>query len=335
MFTTSLLLTTFLGAAPATATPPPPPPATRKVVTFEGTCDASGAVELKGGLFLVGDDENNVLRVYDGNTGGPPVQTFDLSSALGLPAGKKQAPETDIEAATPLPPLSFWMTSHGRKSSGKLDTNRFRFFATRTSEDGKDVRLEGKPYTRLLDELLAAPQLKPYGLAPASQKAPKEEGGLNIEGLTVMEDGKSFLIGFRNPRPQGKALAVTLLNPLELLQGKPARLGPALLLDLGSQGIRSMSRWRGRYLIIGGSASGSEGSRLFVWDGKAERPTVVTGADFTGLNPEAFVSYEDKDEILVLSDDGTHLIDGVECKRLKDPASKRFRGVWTSPTTTP
>ncbi|MFY0578702.1 DUF3616 domain-containing protein [Cystobacter fuscus] len=234
-------------------------------MTFEGTCDASGAVELKGGLFLVGDDENNVLRVYDGNTGGPPVQTFDLSSALGLPAGKKQAPETDIEAATPLPPLSFWMTSHGRKSSGKPDANRFRFFATRTSEDGKDVRLEGKPYTRLLDELLAAPQLKPFGLVPASQKAPKEEGGLNIEGLTVMEDGKSFLIGFRNPRPQGKALAVTLLNPLELLQGKPARLGPALLLDLGA---RASAPCRG-----GGAATSSS---------EAPRPAAMARACSSG-----------------------------------------------------
>jgi len=330
-----LLLTTVLGATPA-ATPAPPPPApARPVVTFEGTCDASGAVELGGGRFLLGDDENNVLRVYDGHRGGGPLQTVDVSAALGLPPGKKQTPETDIEAATAIPPLAFWLTSHGRKSSGKPDANRFRFFATRTSEDGQHVQLEGKPYTRLLDDLLAAPQLQAYGLAAAAERAPKQDGGFNLEGMTVREDGKSFLIGFRNPRPEGKALAVTLLNPAEMVKGEPAKLGPAVLLDLGGQGIRSMSRWRSRYLIIGGSPSGNEGSRLFVWDGKADKPTVVEGADFTGLNPEAFVSYEDEERILILSDDGTQVLDGTECKRLKDSARKRFRGVWVSPLDKP
>ena len=327
MFATSLLLSSVLGASPATPPAHSPSPA-RQVVTFEGTCDASGAVELGSGLFLLGDDENNVLRVYDGHKGGGPLQTFDVSAALGVPSGKKQTPETDIEAATSISPLAFWLTSHGRKSSGKPDANRFRFFATRPSEDGKSIQLEGKPYTRLLDDLLAAPQLKGYGLAAAAERAPKQDGGFNLEGMTVMEDGKSFLIGFRNPRPEGKALAVTLLNPEEMVKGEPAKLGPAVLLDLGGQGIRSMSRWRGRYLIIGGSPSGNEGSRLFVWNGKAEKPTPVEGADFTGLNPEAFVSYESEDQILVLSDDGTQVLDGTECKRLKDPARKRFRGVW-------
>ncbi|ATB26772.1 DUF3616 domain-containing protein [Melittangium boletus] len=330
MLAITLLLSTALGTMPTE--PPVPPSPARQVVTFEGTCDASGAVELSDGRFLLGDDENNVLRVYDGHKGGAPLQTFDVSAALGLPPGKKQTPETDIEAATSLPPLAFWLTSHGRKSSGKEDANRVRFFATRQSEDGKSLQIEGKPYTRLLDDLLAAPQLKGYGLDAAARLAPKQDGGFNLEGMTVMEDGKSFLIGFRNPRPEGKALAVTLLNPAEMVKGEPARLGPAVLLDLGGQGIRSMSRWRGRYLIIGGSPSGNDGSRLFVWNGKAEKPTPVEGADFTGLNPEAFVSYESEDRILVLSDDGTQVLDELECKRLKDPARKRFRGVWVSPT---
>ncbi|MFY0528627.1 hypothetical protein ACN28I_37515 [Archangium gephyra] len=146
--------------------------------------------------------------------------------------------------------------------------------------------------------------------------------------MTAMEDGTSILIGFRNPIPQGKALTVVLLNPTELLQGKRARLGPARLLDLGGLGIRAISWWRGQYLFIGGPISGHGGSRLFSWDGGSGEPKAVAGADFTGLNPEAFVTFEDKEEILVLSDDGSSLIDGVECKRLPEAAKKRFRGVW-------
>src|SRR5687768_3371800 len=36
---------------------------TPRVVTFQGTCDASGAVELDDRTLVVADDENNVLRV--------------------------------------------------------------------------------------------------------------------------------------------------------------------------------------------------------------------------------------------------------------------------------
>lgn len=323
MFKTAFVMTALLGAS---AQAPAPAPA-MKSVTFEGACDASGAVVQGQWMFTVADDEDNVIRVYDGKSGGGPVKTFDLSSALELPTGKKRPPETDIEAATEIPPLSFWLTSHGRKSSGKVDPNRFRFFATRTLENGT-TQLEGKPYTRLLDDLLVASQLEPFGLGFAATRVPKEEGGLNIEGMTAMEDGKSILIGFRNPLPQGKALTVVLLNPTELLQGKKARLGPARLLDLGGLGIRAISWWRGQYLFIGGPISGHGGSRLFTWDGGAGEPRAVEGADFTGLNPEAFVTFEDKEEILVLSDDGSTLIDGVECKRLPEAEKKRFRGVW-------
>ncbi|WP_239470415.1 DUF3616 domain-containing protein [Archangium violaceum] len=319
-------MSAVLSASPATQKPKAPIPP--RVVTFEGACDASGAVVRGDGSFTVADDEDNVIRVYDGKTGGRPVSTVDLSAGLELPAGKKKAPEADIEAATELPPLSFWLSSHGRKSSGKLDANRFRFFATRASEDGKTLVFEGKPYTRLLEDLLAAPQLAPFGLASASTRAPKEEGGLNIEGMTAMADGKTLLIGFRNPLPQGKALTVELLNPTELPQGKSARLGAARLLDLGGLGIRAISRWRGRYLFIGGPIAGEGTSRLFTWEGKAEQPSVVDGIDLTGFNPEAFATFEDKEEILLLSDDGSRLIDGVECKRLQEPSKKRFRGVW-------
>jgi hypothetical protein len=32
-------------------------------------------------------------------------------------------------------------------------------------------------------------------------------------------------------------------------------------------------------------------------------------------------------DVMVLSDDGTVQVDGVDCKKLKDPLQKRFRGV--------
>ncbi|MDY7229808.1 DUF3616 domain-containing protein [Hyalangium rubrum] len=297
-------------------------------LVFEGGCDASGAVALEGGRFIVGDDEDNILRVYDGRRGGKPLYSVDLSPHLELPA-KKRPPEVDIEAATELGALDFWLSSHGRNSSGKEQPSRFRLFATTPPKEGTPLQFAGRPYTQLLEDLLADPRLGSLGLAEASKLAPKEQGGLNIEGMTAMPDGNSLLIGFRNPRPQGKALAIPVLNPKEIIeQGQAARFGPPTLLDLQGLGIRSLSWWRGRYLIIAGAVASEASSRLFTWRGGDDAPVPVSAADFTGLNPEAFVSPEDQEEILVLSDDGTALLDGVECKRLKDPSLKRFRGVW-------
>lgn len=297
------------------------------VVVFEGMCDASGAVPLADGRFVVGDDEDNILRVFDPKRGGAPLLASDLSSQLQLPE-RKRPPEADIEAGTALGEHALWLTSHGRRSSGKLDPSRLRVFATTLPTDGRPVERTGEVYTHLLDDLLADPRLGAYGLAQAAGVAPKEPGGLNIEGLTATADGAAVLVGFRSPVPQGRALVVPVLNPRGLVAGERARLGEPRLLDLGGLGVRSLSWWRGRYLVIGGGTAGAGVSRLFTWQGGDDTPVPVASLDLAGFNPEAFVSPEDRDALLLLSDDGTVPVDGVECKRLKDPTKKRFRGLW-------
>jgi hypothetical protein len=297
------------------------------VVVFQGACDASGAVALGSDRFAVGDDEDNVLRLYDGKRGGAPLARVDLSAGLHLPA-RKRPPEADIEAATGLGDRAFWLTSHGRNSKGKREESRMRFFATSAPQGGEAPQLVGRVSERLLEDLLAEPRLAPFGLAAAAELAPKEPGGLNIEGMTAMADGRSLLLGFRNPVPQGKALLVPLLNPGEVVEGAPARFGEPRLLALGGLGVRSISWWRGRYLLVAGGTAGEGTSQLYTWRGGEDAPARVAEVDLTGLNPEAFVTPEDSDAILLLSDDGSAPVGGVECKRLKDPAQKRFRGLW-------
>src|SRR5690606_32840314 len=70
----------------------------RRVLWFEGACDASGAVPLDKHRFVVADDEDNVLRVYHADRGGPPLARIDLSPKLALRKQKKA--ESDIEGAT-------------------------------------------------------------------------------------------------------------------------------------------------------------------------------------------------------------------------------------------
>jgi hypothetical protein len=138
------------------------------------------------------------------------------------------------------------------------------------------------------------------------------------------------IIGFRNPVPQGKALVLPLLNPLAMIEGRSARIGAPQLLDLEGRGIRAISSWRGRYLLIGGGVADETVSKLYTWDGKVDRPRPVTSVALPDFNPEAFASFEDRPQVLLLSDDGTRDIDGQPCKKLKDPGRKHFRGRWVS-----
>jgi hypothetical protein len=292
---------------------------------FHGMCDASGAVVLGAPLFAVADDEDNVLRVYDGDAGGAPVYSVDVSPALDLPA-KKKTPEADIEAATRLGDRALWLSSHGRNSKGKLQPGRFRLFATTTPASGVGMTPTGSAYEHLLDDMLASPPLAALGLRAAAELAPKEAGGLNIEGMTERPDGRSVVVGFRNPRPEGRAIVVPIENPLAVIEGARAQLGPPKLLDLGGLGVRALSYWRGHYLIVGGPVDGESESALFVWDGESERPERLD-VDLHGLNPEGFVSFDDRDEIMLLSDDGSVEMGGEACKKLP-PEQKRFRGLW-------
>ena len=281
-------------------------------VEYRGMCDASGAVALGADQFAVADDEDNVLRVYDAAHGGGPRSAVDVSAALGL-LGKKHVREADIEAATRFGAYALWLTSHGRNRSGKRQRARFKFFATTAPEHGAPLELVGRPYEALLDDLMSDPSSASLDLSTASKLAPKAEGGLNIEGLSATLDGKAALVGFRNPVPGGRAIVVPFENPIEVLQGERARFAAPLLVDVGGLGVRSIGVWRGSYVISAGAAQDDEGhaSRLFLWDGKtAPRAVDVDLRDFT---PEAIVSFANRSELLLLSDDGSRTLGGGRC----------------------
>jgi hypothetical protein len=291
----------------------------------QGMCDASAAVSLNEDLFVVGDDEDNALRVYSRRQDGPPLYAVDVSVFLGL-RGKA---EVDIEASARINDRIYWLSSHGTNVKGKKRLARQRFFATSGAvrPDGIDVRPQGRPYLNLLADLLREPRLAEFELAAAANRPPKTPGALSIEGLSATPEGH-LLIGFRNPIPKGRALLVPLLNPDGIVLGQRARLGDPLLLDLGGLGIRSIEWSQGRYLIVGGTRDGRGDSWLYEWDGVSQKPRRVDELKFGSINPEAITICGDtgfETELLVLSDDGTVSINGQDCKRLKDPAQRRFR----------
>lgn len=318
-----------------------------RVVVFEGACDASGAVSVDGTRFVVADDEDNTLRVYDALAGGAPLESSDVSGAIALSPEAKKAKkkqkrkkkakspkvrEADLEGATRLGDHAIWVSSHGQTKGGKRVEDRHRYFVTEIPQHQQPLRVVGVVYRHLLDDLLSAEQLAPYGLVEAARRAARTPGSLDIEGLTAAPEGFVWL-GFRSPVPRGKALMVPLLNPVGLSTATPARWGPPVELDLGGRGIRALSWWGGRYLIVAGapgpSADGPP-TALYTWTASAgvARAPLELGE----LNVEAVFSPDDRAEILLLADDGDRELDGVRCKDLEDPADKQFRGVWVTLT---
>ena len=293
-------------------------------------CDASAAVGLTDKVFAAASDEGSVLRVYSRERGGAPLQSINLSAFLDL---DPRDPEPDLEGAARMGDRAYWITSHARNKSGKERRSRDRFFAVQivTNAQRVELKMVGKPYEHLLDDLVRDPKLKPFNLAAASRLEPKARGALNIEGLSATPDGR-LLIGFRNPIPAGRTLLVPMLNPDAVVQGQAAKFGEPILLDLGGLGIRDVAYWNGKYAIIAGSYDGKGQARLYEWQGGTSTPRRLKHAHLKGLNPEAIVFYPDTggEQFQLLSDDGNQLVNGKPCKELADPNRQHFRSIWIS-----
>ena len=156
----------------------------------------------------------------------------------------------------------------------------------------------------------------------ASGIAPKE-GGFNIEGLAT--DGKSLLIGLRSPVANGKAWILRLANPAAIVADvdeKP-QITVKAQVDLGDgRGIRAMTESDDGWIIVGGLINDPPPSfGLFQCD---KGPTAKS-IDFTfagGTRPEGIASQDSN--VLMVSDDGSVLRNGVECKS-ESPANQYFR----------
>ena len=300
-------------------------------VQFQGICDASAVVGLNENAVAVANDEDNVIRIYS-RDGGVPLWEKDFSAFLRV---DPKNPETDIEAATRTGNRVYWLTSHGRNAKGKVRQSRCRFFATTVVAGSGQVVLqpEGQPYARLLDDLAKASKLARFNLAGAARLAPKSPGALNLEGLTALPNGE-LLIGFRNPIPGGRALAISLTNPADLLEAKPPVFGEPVLLNLDGFGIRSLEWTDDRFLIVAGSFGDGGRSRLFEWSGEGSPPSEVGMVNLKGLNPEGITTLHDGGGplgLLIISDDGNREIDGKPCKSLSDPSRKGFGGLFVTP----
>lgn len=297
-------------------------------LTFSHMADASAGEALGNGLFVAANDEDNLLRVYRLEQGGAPAAVWDLSPHMAL---QEKFPEMDIEGAARIGDTIYWITSHAPNKEGKPRPNRKRFFATRiTVAEGRPAFVcVGHPVTSLLEALDRDARYAAFALADAARRPPKTPGSLNIEALGDTPEG-GLLIGFRSPTPDGQALLAPLLNPAETVAGRPPRFGDPLLLDLKGDGVRALARDAQGYRLIAGSPLSGGKPKLFRWDGKQAPQRIALPELPEDATPEGLIAVDRRGEPgwLLLSDDGTRLVDGVPAKEHPDPLRRTFRGFW-------
>ncbi|MBN1807078.1 MAG: DUF3616 domain-containing protein [Sedimentisphaerales bacterium] len=339
-----------------------------EILVYRGTSDASAAVAIGHNMFIVADDENNILRVYKINQGDLPLFSYDMNEFLDV---EPEHPEIDIEGAAMIGRRVYWISSHGRNKDGKIRPNRYSFFATDIEAQKGNVTIKpvGKPNKTLIHNLvksestnyLRLDRTTGFGIGKLSKEerqklAPKEKG-LNIEGLCASADGKTIYIGFRNPRyndgisRKEKAIIIPLRNPDDVIEKSSAPIfGMPILLDLAGLGIRSIeySNFHKVYFIIAGAFNGNQKFAMYRWNGKREdRPVFVNQLSLANFSPEVMITFKNSDKFLVLSDDGSLQIkvkgpwecmegefnkDGTcQNKYLLNPEKKTFKGIWISP----
>lgn len=329
------------------------------------SCDSSTAIPIDANWMLVGDDENQTIRLYPRTRSGNVVRRYNMNSFLRLtdfyvpgdtngPPG--QTKEVDIEGSTRVGNRIYWIGSHSHALDATERTNRARLFATDLTGGGTNVSLTFLGYYPFLklDILdwdargLHGRGAHYYGMADSAAVGtdPKATNGagFNIEGLCMAPgSATTAYVALRAPliptsdRQFALILPVTNFTTLAVRGGAPgsARFGPPIELNLGARGIRSIEGNGSNYLIVAGPpgpAPDDFSFRLFTWTGRPGDAPLERAADLSTLNVEAIVGVPPGDwtpetTFQILSDNGAfeYYDDGLAAKRLPFREFRKFR----------
>jgi len=307
--------------------------------TYRGACDGSAAVPLDATHFISFSDSDDHVRVYTRGATAAPDADYDLTAAFdgaGNPAV--------LEDAARIGDRIYVIGSHDRTSDGDQRPARFRLAAfdlvagvpelagmgTRLVNDMLDASRWTSPPSDVIATLAAATRLD----QPTVPELAPKLSGLSIEGLArapTLRAPSRLLIGLRNPRPHDHALVIELLNPVDVVDNNPARLGGAIELDLGGLGILAMtwSETLREVLLIAGPHDDAEGPyQLYRWSGQAgDLPYLITNLTVPpSAHPEAIVTYPNTTDMQILFDADNLAINGVPCE-LAEPTVRQFSDV--------
>ena len=319
--------------------------------------DASTAIPIDSDYMFVGDDENQIIRIYHRKQSGDPLVEFDITPHLELTDIENGRPrEVDVEGSTRVGNRIYWIGAHSHANIAEARTNRSRIFTTDVSGNGlaSTLTYAGR-YDYLKLDLVNwdasnghGKGAHYYGFAASTAEGvdPKspDGSGFNIEALAIGPSGAGY-IGFRaplaSPASRTHALIIPVLNFASLATGTgsggSAVFGTPIELDLYGRGIRSMESVGGNYLIVGGIPGDFQGAypkdfRLYSWTGNpADRPQ-ERATDLTGLNPEGIIElptppWTAGSLVHLMSDSGRKIWynDDITAKEMRPLAFKKFR----------
>lgn len=329
-----------------------------------GVSDASTAIPIDANWMIIGDDENQSLRIYSRTRSGGPVAVKDVNPFLNIVDFYDDGTprEVDIEGSTRVGNRIFWIGSHSHAFNALERTNRARLFATDISKSGTNSQLKVLAHYDFLKLDLVDWDASGrhgrgadyFGLAASAAEGvdPKDRdgAGFNIEGLAMapgVKNTTNLYIAFRAPLvpPTNRvnALVIPVLNfgKLATKRSGPgsAQFGEPIELNLGGRGIRSIEGYDGtNYLIIAGPPGAGTNLpppgnfKLFTWSGNPTNQPVEYTADLSGLNAEGIVevfpgAWTATNIFQLVSDNGTNRYygDGIEAKFLDTREFKKFR----------
>jgi hypothetical protein len=257
---------------------------------FSGAGNGSTAIDVGGGYMIVGDDESNVLRLYNETQSGPPAKTFDFTGQL--PDGTT---EVDIEASARAGNTLYWLGSMSNSSGGNVEPARSTLFAATISGSGASTSLTYLgAYTGLQTDLVNWDNNNGSGLGANYFGFDQSVNGgainhainsLEVEGLEFAHGSSTTAyLAFRGPiEPASNrqdALMIPLTNINQLVTGGAthATFGAPILWNLGGLGIREIrANADGTYLLIAGTADGTNSSFvLYRWDGNVNDTPLPT-----------------------------------------------------------
>jgi Bacterial Ig-like domain (group 3) len=257
---------------------------------FSGAGNGSTAIDVGGGYMIVGDDEVNVLHLYNETQSGPPVASFDFTGEL--PYGTTSV---DIESSARSGDMLYWDGSMTNSSSGDLDPSRSTLFAAKITGSGANTQLSYVgSYTDLKGDLVSWDENNGSGLganyfgfaaSTAAGVDSHDADALDVEGMEFAPgSGDTAYLAFRAPLEPTSARDLALIIPLtninELVDGtaSSATFGAPIMMNLGGLGIREIRKNAdGQYLIIAGTPDGTNSSFvLYSWDGNPSDPPLAS-----------------------------------------------------------
>ncbi len=316
-------------------------------VWHTGIADASAALPLKGGYFMAGDDELNVINVYSRTASGLPVRSFEYTSFLALPEPSK--PEVDLEAAA-FSPLNtgriYWL---GSMSNGKepfeSKPNRNRIFATDVNgtADTTSFSFAGY-YGNLRNALITWGDNNGYNFTASAAEGvdSKLPSGFAAEGLVFGPDSTTLYIGLRAPLVPTANRTKAVIAPIANFEnwfnngqpvGNPTFLAP-IELNLGGRGFRDLTRLsNGTYIIVAGNPAGSPlTNAIYKWTGNAADAPILLNNVSSQLNAEGVMQVNNGaelslSELQIISDGGDEVLyaDGSVAKDQGELAHRKFR----------